>query len=161
MLLQQLSGINAIIYYAPKIFIYAGLGVNSSLFSTILVGLVNLLSSILGLLLLDKLGRRPLMIAGSLIMAVALAVVAFTLNSHMSPLESYIGVGAVLVYIFAFALSTGLFGWLIIAEIFPLSVRGEGAAIGATANWVFNIMVSFSFPIFLQSLGIEVIFGFF
>lgn len=161
MFFQQLSGINAIIYYAPKIFLYAGLGINNSFLSTILVGLVNLISTIIGLLLLDKLGRRPLMIGGSLLMAFALAMVALTFHENMSNVESMIGVGSILVYIFAFAISTGLFGWLIISEIFPLSVRGEGAAIGATANWVFNIMVSFSFPVLLNIFGINIIFAFF
>ncbi len=161
MFFQQLSGINAIIYYAPKIFLFAGLGVDNSFFSTALVGLVNLISTIIGLLLLDKLGRRPLMIGGSLCMAVALAMVAFTFHENMTSMEAFIGVGAILVYIFAFAISTGLFGWLIISEVFPLSVRGEGAAIGATANWIFNIMVSFSFPIFLNTFGINIIFAFF
>ncbi len=161
MFFQQLSGINAIIYYAPKIFLYAGLGINNSFLSTILVGLVNLISTIIGLLLLDKLGRRPLMIGGSLLMAVALAMVALTFHENMSNVESMIGVGSILTYIFAFAISTGLFGWLIISEIFPLSVRGEGAAIGATANWIFNIMVSFSFPVLLNIFGINIIFAFF
>ncbi|MFN7095670.1 MAG: sugar porter family MFS transporter, partial [Burkholderiales bacterium] len=159
MLLQQLSGINAIIYYAPQIFMHAGLGVNHSLFSTILVGVVNLVSTLIGLFLLDKLGRRPLMILGSLLMALALATVAITLTGNPSVTLAYVGISAVLVYIFAFAISTGLFGWLIIAEIFPLNVRGEGAAIGATANWVFNILVSFSFPLLLEKAGISLIFA--
>lgn len=161
MLFQQLSGINAIIYYAPKIFMYAGFDINNSLFGTVLVGVVNLISTLIGLVLLDKLGRRPLMIFGSLVMSLALLSVAFTLGENTSQLISYLGVASVLVYIFAFAISTGLFGWLIISEIFPLSIRGEGAAIGASANWIFNICVSYSFPLLLKSLGIATIFGFF
>ena len=161
MLFQQLSGINAIIYYAPKVFMSAGLAVENALFATVLVGVVNLLSTLVGLALLDKLGRRPLMIFGSILMAIALATAAFIFSDHMTQTEGYIGIAAVLVYIFAFALSTGLFGWLIISEVFPLNIRGEGAAIGATANWVFNIAVSFTFPIMLTTVGINAAFGFF
>ncbi len=161
MLFQQLSGINAIIYYAPKVFMSAGLAVENALFATVLVGVVNLLSTLVGLALLDKLGRRPLMIFGSILMAVALATAAFIFSDQMTQTEGYIGIAAVLVYIFAFALSTGLFGWLIISEVFPLNIRGEGAAIGATANWVFNIAVSFTFPIMLATVGINMAFGFF
>ncbi len=161
MMFQQLSGINAIIYYAPKVFMSAGLPVENALFATVLVGVVNLLSTILGLLLLDKLGRRPLIIFGSILMAIALITAAFIFSDNMTQTEGYIGIAAVLVYIFAFAISLGLFGWLIIAEVFPLNIRGEGAAIGATANWVFNIAVSFTFPLMLASVGINLAFGFF
>lgn len=158
---QQLSGINAIIYYAPEVFISAGFGVKSSLFATVLVGVVNLLSTILGLSLLDKLGRRPLMITGYIIMTCALALAAFIFGGHMTTTQGYIGVVGILVYIFAFAISSGLMGWLIISELFPLNIRGEGAAIGATSHWVCNILVSFSFPILLQTIGIKGVFAMF
>lgn len=158
MLFQQLSGINAIIYYAPQIFIHAGLAVNSSLFGTILIGVVNLVSTIIGLFLLDKVGRRPLMMLGSLLMAIALLTVALTLGNIQNQVSAYIGITGVLVYIFAFAISSGLCGWLIISEVFPLRFRGQGAAIGAAANWIFNILVSFSFPLILAQFGITAIF---
>ncbi|MBP9743403.1 MAG: sugar porter family MFS transporter [Burkholderiales bacterium] len=158
MFFQQFSGIDAIIYYAPQIFMQTGLELNSSMLSTVSIGIVNLISTIMGLIVLDKIGRRKLMLYGSIIMAVALAFVMLSLSI---PQLKYFGIIGILTYIFAFATSTGVVGWLIVSEIFPLRVRGRGTSVAITTFWLFNISISFTFPILIKIIGIRYIFGFF
>jgi sugar porter (SP) family MFS transporter len=162
-IISALSGINAINYYAPTIFINAGFGVNAALASTIWIGAVNLIATIIGILFLDKLGRRPLMILGATLMTISVAIIAYALNKPVVPgsLIGYVGIGGVLLFIAAFAISNALLGWLIIGEVFPLNVRGEGAALGAGVNWIGNIVVALVFPVALKQFGMGIIFGVF
>ena len=156
MLLQQFSGIDAIIYYAPQIFLHSGLSLSNSLFSTVLIGIVNLISTVLGLALIDKIGRRTVMIYGSFFMALALACVAYSIPENRLAFFSII---AMLCYICAFAMSTALVGWLITSEIFPLKIRGIGSSIGISCFWLSNIFISFLFPILLKLVSIQLIFA--
>ncbi len=148
MFVQQFVGINTIIYYAPTVFIIAGFaGAKAAIAATIIVGAVNVLSTILSMFLIDRLGRRKLYFIGLTGMAVSLAALGtfFLMKDSLGASLKYVTVGSMIVYIFFFAVSLGPLGWLIISEIFPLKVRGLGMSIGSLSNWLFNAIVTFTF----------------
>ena len=148
MFVQQFVGINTIIYYAPTVFIIAGFaGAKAAIAATIIVGAVNVLSTILSMFLIDKLGRRKLYFIGLTGMAISLAALGtfFLMKDSLGASLKYVTVGSMIVYIFFFAVSLGPLGWLIISEIFPLKVRGLGMSIGSLSNWLFNAIVTFTF----------------
>jgi sugar porter (SP) family MFS transporter len=154
---NQLSGINAIIYYAPRIFEMTGLGKDSALLSTAGVGVINLIFTLLGWWLIDRYGRKVLMYIGSIGYIVSLALVAMAFLN-----ESYANVP---LYIFAFiaahAIGQGSVIWVFISEIFPNSVRASGMAWGCLTHWVFAAIIANVFPVLAESLGGGVIFAFF
>ncbi|MFJ1268924.1 sugar porter family MFS transporter [Legionella lytica] len=157
--LQQLSGINVVIYFAPEIF--KSLGLSSTLgqiLATIGIGLVNLLVTLLAILWVDKIGRRKLLLLGFLGTGVSLlALSLFSLNQGAwLPCLSMICLS---VYIFSFAISVGPIPHIAMAEIFPLHVRGVGMGFSAMSNWTFNTVVIFSFPLLHKALGIEFTFA--
>ena len=148
MFIQQFVGINTIIYYAPTVFIIAGFeGAKAAIVATILVGVVNVLSTVISMSVIDKIGRRKLYFIGVIGMAIALCAMGsfFLMKDTLGDSLKYVTVGTVLVYIFFFAISLGPLGWLIISEIFPLKVRGVGMSIGSLSNWLFNAIVAFTF----------------
>ena len=148
MFVQQFVGINTIIYYAPTVFIIAGFaGAKAAIAATIIVGAVNVLSTILSMFLIDRLGRRKLYFIGLTGMAISLAALGtfFLMKDSLGASLKYVTVGSMIVYIFFFAVSLGPLGWLIISEIFPLKVRGLGMSIGSLSNWLFNAIVTFTF----------------
>lgn len=148
MFVQQFVGINTIIYYAPTVFIIAGFaGAKAAIAATVSVGVVNVLSTVVSMFLIDKLGRRKLYFIGLSGMAVSLAALGtfFIFKDSLGTSLKYITVGSILIYIFFFAISLGPLGWLIISEIFPLKVRGLGMSIGSLSNWLFNAIVTFTF----------------
>jgi MFS transporter, SP family, galactose:H+ symporter len=148
MFVQQFVGINTVIYYAPTIFIIAGFtGAKAAIAATIIVGIVNVLSTVLSMTLIDKIGRRKLYFFGLIGMALALVALGtfFLLKDSLGSSLKYISVGTMLIYIFFFAISLGPLGWLIISEVFPLNVRGLGMSIGSLSNWLFNAIVTFTF----------------
>lgn len=154
---NQMSGINAIIYYAPRIYELTGLGKESALLSTAGIGIANLLFTILGWYLIDRVGRRILMFIGSIGYIVTLSLIAYAFYT-----ESYTYVP---IYIFAFiashAIGQGSVIWVFISEIFPNSVRASGMACGSLTHWVFAALVANFFPLFTESYGGTLIFGFF
>ncbi|HLF35631.1 MAG TPA: sugar porter family MFS transporter [Cyclobacteriaceae bacterium] len=148
MFVQQFVGINTIIYYAPTVFIIAGFsGPKAAIAATVSVGVVNVLSTVLSMFLIDKLGRRKLYFIGVVGMAVALFALGifFLMKDSLGDSLKFITVGSILVYIIFFAISLGPLGWLLISEIFPLKVRGVGMSIGSLSNWLFNAIVAFTF----------------
>lgn len=148
MFVQQFVGINTVIYYAPTIFIIAGFtGAKAAITATVAVGVVNVLSTVLSMFLIDKLGRRKLYFIGLTGMGIALLALGFFFffKDNLGENLKYITVGTVLIYIFFFAISLGPLGWLIISEVFPLKVRGLGMSIGSLSNWLFNAIVTFTF----------------
>ena len=139
---QQFVGINVVLYYAGNIFRNMGASTDSSLLQTIIVGLVNLVFTVVAIFTVDKFGRKPLMIIGSVGMAVSMAALGFSFYSQN------IGMGALifmLIYTASFALSWGPVCWVLLAEIFPNSIRGA-LSIAVAVQWIANWIVSFTFP---------------
>ena len=156
---NQLSGINAVIYYAPRIFEMTGMGESTALLSTAGIGMVNLIFTMLGLVLIDKLGRRTLMYIGSIGYIVALASVAFafysqTFNGYTVPFWLF-------VFIASHAIGQGACIWVFISEIFPNEVRGLGMSLGSGTHWVFAALIAGVFPFFAGKFGAAPIFAFF
>ncbi|MFC3343306.1 sugar porter family MFS transporter [Paenibacillus abyssi] len=160
-ILQQVTGINAIMYYAPEIFKATGAGTNAALIQTILVGLINFIFTILALWLIDKVGRRALLLVGSASMTLCLLVIgyAFQTGNTSGPIVLIF----ILLYVASFAVSLGPVVWVIMSEIFPNRIRGKATAIAAMSLWAADYVVSQSFPPLLGSAGPAItfwIFGF-
>lgn len=157
--LQQVTGINTIIYYAPQIFQRAGLdSATTALAATIGIGAINVLSTLIAIWLVDRIGRKPLLLAGLAGMIASLFVlgVAQRFGSTLGLNPNWLApitVGFVGLYIVCFAFSLGPVVWLMIAEIFPNRARARAAAISTAANWTANFLVSLSFPVLLALLG--------
>lgn len=154
---NQLSGINAVIYFAPRIFEMTGLGKETALLSTAGIGVINLLFTIGGWWLIDRFGRRVLMYIGSVGYIVSLALTGMAFYN-----ESY---ALVPVYIFAFiashAIGQGAVIWVFISEIFPNAVRASGMALGSLTHWVLAAIITNVFPHFAATYGGGPIFLFF
>jgi SP family arabinose:H+ symporter-like MFS transporter len=155
-LFQQITGINAIIYYAPEIFKSAGLGSNSAMLSTVIMGVIMVVSTVVSMWIIDKVGRRTLLIYGSLTMTVLLAVVGYLFNIASS--NSILLIVCILVYVAAFSVSFGTVTFVIISEIFPFEVRGVAASISTFALWGGNLVVSSVFPILISKFGSSITF---
>jgi sugar porter (SP) family MFS transporter len=143
-LFNQLSGINALLYYSNSIFASAGFSSSSAALQTVGVGLVNLLATFLGMSLIDKLGRKTLLLIGSLGMVVALGGVAaiFWTDSHQALL-----VWLFMLFIVFFAISQGSVIWVYIAEVFPSRVRSKGQSVGSSSHWIMNAIIAGVFPL--------------
>lgn len=154
-LLQQVVGINAIIYYAPTIFKSAGFASDhSSILATVCLGVTNVLATILSIYLLDKAGRRPLLLTGIAGMAVSLFVLSYVFHAHSaSDILRWSAFGASFVYIISFAVSLGAVMWLMLSEIFPLEVRGTAMSLAVFSNWLWNFIVSSTFLSLLGAIG--------
>jgi sugar porter (SP) family MFS transporter len=156
---NQVSGINAIIYYAPRIFEMAGLGAHSSLLSTVGIGLINFIFTLLGINIIDKVGRRTLMLVGSFGLIVSLFLVAFTFYSgHFNGFAIPV---YMMIFIAFFAFSQGAVIWVFISEIFPNQVRAKGQTLGSSTHWIMAAIIAFCFPYLAESLGGAVTFSFF
>jgi sugar porter (SP) family MFS transporter len=152
---NQLSGINAILYYAPDIFRSAGAGENAALQSVIL-GLVNLIVTMAALTVIDKIGRKKLMLIGSIGYLVSLGMLAavfFVYDGAFSGFTSYLVLGGLVVFIAAHAFGQGSVIWVFISEIFPNRIRGRGQSFGSLTHWVFAAVVSAIFPAIAGALG--------
>lgn len=154
-ILQQVSGINTVIYYAPTIIEFTGVnGSSASILAAVGVGIVNVGMTVVALRLLDRAGRRPLLLWGSGMMAVALSILAivFAVGAG-STAGSLVAIGSLMLYVGAFAISLGPIFWLLNAEIYDLRIRSKAAAVGTMANWTFNFLVSLTFLLLIDSLG--------
>ncbi|GAB3222316.1 sugar porter family MFS transporter [Spirosoma arcticum] len=145
--LQQATGINAILYYAPIIFEKAGAGTDTALLQTIAVGLINLIFTLVAMFTIDRIGRRPLLRAGALSMAVFLLLLSGLFFADR--LEGYGVVLFILGFIASFAVSLGPATWVLISEIYPNQVRGQAVSVATLALWVANFGVSYTFPVLL------------
>jgi SP family galactose:H+ symporter-like MFS transporter len=154
-LLQQVTGINTVIYYGPQIFQMAGIGsASASILAQTLVGTVNVLLTLVAIFFVDRLGRKPLLYIGLGGMFLALtALGAAFAQAHLSGSLATIALASMMVYVGCFAFSLGPIVWLLISEIFPLPVRGLGMSISTLANWVGNFLVSQFFLTMIQKLG--------
>ena len=155
---NQLSGINAILYYAPRLFELSGVFRQGAMLQSIIVGLTNLTFTMLGMFLIDKLGRKTLLCIGAVGMVVAQALVAWGFaTDHF---EGYMLLICICAYIAFFAISLGATIWVVIAEVFPNSVRSQGQAFGSATHWVWSALLTWFFPMFL-SIGGQYIFSIF
>ena len=144
---NQLSGINFILYYAPEILSLSGLGKADSLLNSIAIGGTNLVFTFVGLYLIDKLGRKTLLIIGSLGYIISLSLVAWAFYSHAG---SAFLMTFLLLFIAAHAIGQGAVIWVFISEIFPNSIRAMGQSFGASVHWVFAAIITLVTPIFLD-----------
>ncbi|MBE9462931.1 sugar porter family MFS transporter [Dyadobacter subterraneus] len=154
---NQVSGINAIIYYSPRIFEMTGLGTKSAFLSSAGIGFVNFAFTLLAINFIDRFGRRTLMLIGSVGLIITLSLVARAFF-----IQDFTGVPIFLfVYIAFFAFSQGAVIWVFISEIFPNEVRANGQALGSFTHWFMAAVVAFSFPIIAEYLGGGITFSFF
>jgi sugar porter (SP) family MFS transporter len=157
-LFNQFSGINAFLYYAPRIFEEAGLGENTALLSSIGIGFTNLVFTLLGIYLIDRLGRRQLMYIGSVgyIISLGLVAAAFILewSGIMVPVFLF-------VFIAAHAIGQGAVIWVFISEIFPNHLRGSGQSFGTSVHWILAWLIPSSIPVLFSWVGPGPVFAFF
>lgn len=144
---NQLSGINFILYYAPEILERAGLATKDSLFNSIAIGGINLIFTFVGLYLIDRTGRKNLLLIGSLGYVVSLSMVSYAFYFTSSPVFL---MAFLLLFIAAHAVGQGAVIWVFIAEIFPNNSRALGQSFGASVHWVFAALITFLTPIFLD-----------
>ncbi|MBP0457641.1 sugar porter family MFS transporter [Streptomyces montanisoli] len=152
--LGQATGVNTVIYYAPTIFKHAGLGASAAILATVGIGIVNMVMTAVGMSLVDRIGRRRLLMTGVSVMTLALVALALTLT--LSSLSAGTGVVAfvcVAIYIAAVAASLDVVVFIIPSEIYPLRVRGTAMSVTLFSNWGMNFLVSLTFLTLLQALG--------
>jgi sugar porter (SP) family MFS transporter len=152
---QQVTGINTVIYYAPSLLHDAGLGASSALLANVGIGIVNVGMTVVAIRLLDRTGRRPLLIFGSAGMAVGMCVaaLAFVGGAHLTGGRAALAIAALVVYTGSFAIGLGPVFWLLISEIYPLRVRGTAMSVASMANWGANFIVTVSFLTLLSAIG--------
>ncbi len=147
----QLSGINAIMYYAAEIFKTAGATHDMAFLQTAALGLINFLFTLVAIAFVDRVGRKPLLLIGALVQAVALFSAGFLLhNNFTGPLLLF----TVLIYVAAFAAAMGPITWIINSEIFPSKLRGRAMSVAILTLWIANFFVTQTFPVLNQTLGI-------
>lgn len=147
---QQAVGINAVLYFAPRIFDTMGMG--NPMVQTVIMGVINLLFTLVAVFTVEKLGRRPLLISGSIGMAIGAFGVA--MSNFMAGVPAIVPVVSIMVYSASFMFSWGPICWVLIAEIFPNTIRGAAVAIAVAFQWIFNFIVSSTFvPMYNMSLG--------
>ncbi|MFP4090767.1 MAG: sugar porter family MFS transporter [Cyclobacteriaceae bacterium] len=158
-MLQQLVGINAIIYYAPNIFASAGAGLESALAQTVAIGAVNLTFTFVAIYLVDRLGRRPLLLIGSLGMGVSLTFLVFSFLSETA--GGYGVLLSILGYIAFFASTHAAVMWVVVSEIFPNKYRGSAMSVSLFLHWSSTYLVTQTFPWLLANKGGAFSFGIF
>jgi len=154
---NQMSGINAIIYFAPKVFQMAGIERNGALLSTVGIGVINLIFTITGWYLIDRFGRRTLMFIGSFGYILSLSLIAISFNGTDHSMIVYY----VFLFIASHAVGQGAVIWVFLSELFPNSVRASGTSFGCLTHWVFAALVAQVFPYFAANVSGTYIFGFF
>lgn len=154
-ILSQLTGINIVMYYSADIFRSVGFSTDSAIWQTVIIGTTNLVATIIGMSLIDKVGRKRLLLIGSLSMAF------FLLLFGIFTLVGYQGYGLLFLLVgfgFSFAASTGVTVWVLLSEMFPNSIRARASSVSSFSNWLLNAVTSFLFPVivaaFPESVGL-------
>jgi sugar porter (SP) family MFS transporter len=154
---QQVTGINTVIYYAPQIIRSAGISsASGAILATAGIGLVNVIMTLVSMWLIDRAGRRPLLLTGIAGMVISLGVLGFIFRESATAHDAAFGQLAVITlmaYVACFAISLGPIFWLIIAEIYPLKTRGLAEGTAASSNWAANFVVSLTFLTLVQMFG--------
>jgi SP family arabinose:H+ symporter-like MFS transporter len=154
---NQMSGINAVLYFAPRIFELAGLGTRAALLQSVGVGITNLIFTFVGLWLIDRLGRKTLLQIGSVGYIASLSAIAYAfVSSHYSLIPVLI-----FAFIAAHAVGQGVTIWVYIAEIFPNRYRAKGQALGSFTHWAFAALLTSLFPLAVAAFAPAVVFAFF
>ena len=153
---QQVTGINTVIYYAPTLLQHAGFGNSGALLANVGNGVVNVGLTIVAIRLLDRVGRRPLLIGGTAGMAVALAAIAVVFAAEGDQLHgasAVIAIAALALYTGSFAIGLGPVFWLLISELYPVRIRGTAMSVATIANWAANFAVTISFLTLLNAIS--------
>lgn len=148
--LQQLAGINTILYYAPTIMSQAGLSASNAIYYSIFIGVVNVAVTVLSLYLVDRVGRRPLLLGSLVGMAVTIGLLGVAFAVSLSPVLMLV---FMMLYIVAFGVGLGPVFWVMLGELFPSDQRARGASAGATVNWLSNFLVSLLFLPLIEAVG--------
>ena len=150
--LGQVTGINTVIYYAPKIFLTAGFEkASAAMWASVLVGITNFISTIVALWLIDKVGRRPLLLFGPAGMGVALVLAGIFLTAEHVPAAAKVAI--ILAYIVSFAIGVGGTVWVVISEIFPTKIRGRAVSLAVVSVWTACFAVAQTFPYLIETFG--------
>jgi sugar porter (SP) family MFS transporter len=144
---NQLSGINAILYYAPRIFEMAGFSKQASFLQPVYIGGANLIFTLLGMSIIDKVGRKTLLITGAIGMIIFLGLTAFAFNSGSA---NHLVIVYLVGFIAFFAMSQGAVIWVFISEIFPNAVRSQGSSLGSFTHWIMAAIIAWTFPIIVN-----------
>jgi len=140
---QQAVGINVVLYYAPTIFKGLGFGTSAAMYQTVIMGFINIIFTLVAIFTVDKFGRKPLLIIGSVGMAIGMFAIGLLAYSHIIGVSTLI---FIVIYSASFMMSWGPITWVLISEIFPNTIRGKAIAIAVAAQWISNFIVSASFP---------------
>jgi MFS family permease len=157
--LQQFTGIDAVIYYGPKILEQAGFGLSEALGGQVIIGIINMSFTILAILTIDKFGRKPLLVTGTTGMLVSLTAIGLLFALKMA--EGLLLLSFILVFIACFAFSLGPVVWVILSEIYPTSIRGRTMSIATLGVWIGTATIGQTIPISLEHLGPALTFGIF
>jgi len=152
---QQITGINTVIYYAPTIFKFAGLSSASvAILASVGVGIVNVILTVVAMQLIDRVGRRPLLLVSLAGMSLSLIVLGLAFDlPQLSGSLGWIAVTSLMLYVGSFAVGLGPVFWLILSEIYPLRIRGRAMSVGTVANWSANLIVALSFLTLTHAMG--------
>jgi SP family galactose:H+ symporter-like MFS transporter len=152
---QQITGINTVIYYAPVIIQSAGISsASGAILATLGIGIVNVAMTVVAMRLIDRMGRRPLLLIGIAGMTLSLAALGFVFRRQdQTEVSATLAVISMMVYVAAFAISLGPIFWLMISEIYPLRIRSSTEGLSAAFNWGSNLLVSLTFLTLVQELG--------
>jgi SP family xylose:H+ symportor-like MFS transporter len=153
---QQFVGINAVLYYAPLMFKNLGASTDSALLQTLIVGAANVVFTVVAILTVDRLGRKPLLIIGGLVMGVAMITLGFMFKNNAEGTGPLL---AAILYIAGFALSWGPVCWVLLSEMFPNSIKNRALSIAVAAQWIANLFVSWSFKILIGNSTLNALFN--
>jgi MFS transporter, SP family, galactose:H+ symporter len=149
----QLCGINAVISYGPSIIEHTGLSASDSILLSVAIGIVNVGATVVSVRLVDRTGRRPLLLGSLAGMCVSLVLLGLTFVVPLGAAESWLALACILVFIVAFAVGMGPIFWVLIAELFPLEARAAGVGVATAANWFFNFLVGLCFLTVATAIG--------
>src|ERR1700722_2461626 len=153
---QQFVGINAVLYYAPLMFKNLGASTDSALLQTVIVGVANVVFTVVAILTVDRLGRKPLLIIGGVVMGAAMVTLGFQFQANA------VGTGpliSAIAYIPGFALSWGPVTWVLLSEMFPNSIKTRAMALAVAAQWIANLFVSWTFKILIGNSELNALFN--
>ena len=150
-LLAHLTGIDTIIYYGPIIFLESGFQTNDAFLASVIIGITNLVFTILGMLMVDKFGRRILLLVGMAGMGISMALVGFCMESDI--ISAKWTLLWIMTYIASFAMSIGVVIWVYLSEIFPTKVRGQALSVATMVLWLGNVILTQFFPIMMEAFG--------